>query len=250
MKTLKVLSIDFDYFQNVSEDVMQSYYPDGHDHNTFISSIVWQPIYFYEESNKPIMEVTLNKTEYDLACALLSKQSPMAYVMVRNSHVHIYDVIKEHFKKGKYDNVKITHIDMHHDMFNNNSEVDCGNWLSHVASEIPTEVTWVANPVSRSAFGLGGSKFDMIKSSIDEVPFMQYDIIYICRSDCWLPPHLDRYFDSLFTMLDKIFASVVYEGSISEPRDIDYTPRSSHKDECDELYKLLNKMAEKKKGKS
>lgn len=44
-RSLKVLSIDFDYFQNVNADTIRSCYPDGIDLPTELSTIVWSGYY-------------------------------------------------------------------------------------------------------------------------------------------------------------------------------------------------------------
>ena len=42
---LRVLSIDFDYFQVVDKDTVQSCYPDGIDLDTSLSTVVWASHY-------------------------------------------------------------------------------------------------------------------------------------------------------------------------------------------------------------
>ena len=44
-QTLNVLSIDFDYFQKVSKDVLMNCYPDGLDLSTELSIFTWSGYY-------------------------------------------------------------------------------------------------------------------------------------------------------------------------------------------------------------
>ena len=65
---------------------------------------------------------------------------------------------------------------MHHDIFNDNAELDCGNWISNlikdnvIAKSSPKEyksIRWIANPISLDTYGLS-DKLDpqMQRSSI------------------------------------------------------------------------------------
>ena len=67
--------------------------------------------------------------------------------MITNSHVCIFDFIMDEYKSGEYKRLNLVNIDMHHDMFNENETVDCGNWVSHIVKEIPkTRIRWISNP--------------------------------------------------------------------------------------------------------
>ena len=64
-RKLKVLSIDFDYFQNATADTMMYAYPDGKDLPTSLSSFVWQSHYSNQKTNEKLMKVTFPEEEYD-----------------------------------------------------------------------------------------------------------------------------------------------------------------------------------------
>lgn len=53
-QTLNVLSIDFDYFQKVSKDVLMNCYPDGLDLSTELSIFTWSGYYNNPNSAKEL----------------------------------------------------------------------------------------------------------------------------------------------------------------------------------------------------
>lgn len=221
---MNVLSIDFDYFQNVTKDVLYAY-PDGVDNNTELSEFVWGGIYGGINADK-IKKVTIRKDEINLMKQIFSNQKKQMPVMITNSHKHIYDFIHQYADTNEP--LRLINIDMHHDMFNDNAEreipvLDCGNWVTFIVNEYKTDFTWIANPVSSEIFGL--DKIDteenidrMIPLSVNCIKNMQFDAIFMCRSDTWTPPHLDRYFSELCGCLLKKFGEVYAEKNIFEPR--------------------------------
>ena len=94
-QTLNVLSIDFDYFQKVSKDVLMNCYPDGLDLSTELSIFTWSGYYNNPNSAKELQTVGILEDELNhLKKLLLSDRiSDDAEVMVTNSHVFIYELI-------------------------------------------------------------------------------------------------------------------------------------------------------------
>ena len=217
---MNVLSIDFDYFQSVSKNCIEECYPDGIDLNTSLSTIVWSRYYNNPFTKDKLNKVVINENELNEAINLLYKQNEKCPVRIANSHIHIYDFICEYAQKRKADRLYITHIDMHHDMFNDNDELDCGNWLLKISEKYKTGIEWIANPISREMFGLNESQFDIIRTSIADVKPRKYDIIFLCRSDNWLPPHLDIHFQRLIKEIAIHFPKAKIETSVKTPRQI------------------------------
>ena len=128
----KVLSIDFDFFQNTTKDILV-HYPDGVDVPSEISTIVWGS--YYVGPKKEIIEsVTLNRGLFCQMMAILSKLRSDIPVKIANSHVNAYDFIHQ-YRNGK--EVAVFNVDLHHDLFNDNPELDCGNWLKHLKDDLP-----------------------------------------------------------------------------------------------------------------
>lgn len=217
MKELKVLSIDFDYFQQVSAETLVRDYPDGHDFDTDLSTFIWATHYATPETEKRLKAVKIDKKHFNEMIDIINSQNPFTPNMIVNSHIHIYDFIIEHMKG--YNKCSIVNIDMHHDMFNDNKNLDCGNWVSHIKKAIPDcNITWIANTVSDEVFGL---KNLPVKYDFETIKDKEFDIIFLCRSDIWTAPHLDKYFDELVNVMRSHFIASTLDEQILKPRDMD-----------------------------
>ena len=224
MITTNILSIDFDYFQNVVLSDLYAY-PDGIDNNTAMSEIIWGGIYG-GVSGEAIEQITIRKTELNGAKRLIRKQKRNIPVMITNSHKHIYDFIHKYADVDEP--LRLVNVDMHHDMFNDGLELDdpvldCGNWVSFIIKEYKTNFTWIANPVSSKMYGLGHIETKntidkLISTSLKHIKDMQFDAIFLCRSDTWTPPHLDCYFTELCACMLDHFGEIYAEKNITNPR--------------------------------
>lgn len=221
---MKILSIDFDYFQNVAQEVAQNCYPDGIDHPTELSEIIWASHYACDGDKLNAIDIL--QDELETLERILMNQSSDIPVMVAGSHKHIYDFIYDHFQGGK---MKLVNADMHHDLINDNPQLDCGNWLGKVIENQDFkakdgDVKWIVNPISLSTYGIedlfgeGGSFNKMIANSFKEYEDEQFDLVFLCRSDIWTPPHLDKYFTELCNIIQDTFDSVIMEKGIDKPR--------------------------------
>lgn len=224
-RSLKVLSIDFDYFQNVDADTIRSCYPDGIDLPTELSTIVWSGYYANDRTRNKLSSVTILNDELNLLRKLLTSKDNFRVstpVLITNSHVHIYDFIHEYMDKYEVTDVNIVNIDMHHDFFNKNKELDCGNWLSHIYNDYLNHcnVSWITNPVSNICYDFDQALNNLVKNSIQSIKDFKFDILFLCRSDNWLAPHLDYHFDNLVKLISLRFPNVCIEKSVQTPRDI------------------------------
>lgn len=222
---MKVLSIDFDYFQQVTEEQVSSLYPDGIDNPTELSELIWGDHYASHEEE--LKAIGIMQDELDSLEKLLLEQDTSCSVMIANSHRHIYDFILENRDDEK---IGLVNIDMHHDMMNDNPNLDCGNWIKHLLNE-ETErgnkvnLAWIANPISLETYGLekifGGEdkRFrGLVQNSIESIKDESFDIIFLCRSDTWTPPHLDKYFTEICDLMKDHFESIKIEKGIDKPR--------------------------------
>lgn len=218
---LRVLSVDFDYFQKVSSKGLCCY-PDGVDLPTSLSTSIWVSHYAQPGTKEELAKVKIDKDELTLLRKLIVRNSKTwKPIMIVQSHKHIYDFVMEHYEDEDYDGIHLVNIDMHADYSNNNTEtVDCGNWVSFLEKAVPhLELTWVANKVSAEAYKVSEALKKKMTPSISEVLDEEFDVIFICRSDQWLPPHLDKYFDKVFNLCLELFGSVMVDNQITEPRD-------------------------------
>ena len=202
MNKTRVLSIDFDYFQRVSEDTLKKCYPDGIDNGTEISKVVWASHYADKRQAELLEQVGINEDELTLAKQMLTRQKKDAPVLVTNSHRHIYDFIHDYVEESK--GLIVTNVDMHHDFENDNSRVDCGNWIGFLSKEYEHfKWNWIMNEVTEDMYGLKeGFSQDLIRTSLT-------------------PPHLDKYFDDLLKTATRHFDKVLAEQAVSSPREID-----------------------------
>ena len=224
-RRLKVLSIDFDYFQNVDVDTIRNCYPDGIDLSTKLSSIVWAGYYANDKTKCQLGNVTILDDELNKLRRILTSRNNTRVstpVLITNSHVHIYDFIHKHARKFNATDVNIVNIDMHHDLFNNNPELDCGNWLSHIHDDFKDHcnISWIANPISKKCYDFNETLNRIVLDSIDSIRDCKFDIIFLCRSDNWLAPHLDTYFNDLVKLISLRFANVNIEECVMNPRNI------------------------------
>lgn len=216
---MNILSIDFDYFQNVSKQQLQTY-PDGIDLNTEMSETVWSSHYADDRNN--LFNIGINIQELDMLKELLLKQSRQASIMIANSHSKIYNFV--HTLVTDRDALSIVNVDMHHDFFNNNPNLDCGNWVGFLMNERQStgkgmNFKWIANPVGLDAYGFKKSETqNIIETSLSCICEKSFDAVFLCRSDTWTPPHLDKYFTELCDVMLCHFDSVCVEQNINKPR--------------------------------
>ena len=219
-RPLNVLSIDFDVFQVVSADTMKTCYPDGIDLPSTLSSIVWQSHYGNPDTYQNLMKITTNVDMInelkDLIAKSLNTRLPDSCIC--NSHRHIYNFIMKHYDRICHNGIELTHLDMHHDLFNDNKELDCGNWISHLKNAVKTNVTWIANPISKAMYGMTEPIFDNVRTDLSDIKNPNWDLIFLCRSDNWVPPHLDANFVDLAIFILNNSLSCQYEENILESR--------------------------------
>lgn len=236
---MKVLSIDFDFFQDVDAYTMVSNYPDGVDAATFLSSLIWTGHYVKKPRDTTTLldSVKINEELYHQIVRIIRNQEDSTTpVMVMNSHAHIYQLIKERYPEYRdcYNGeLFIDHIDMHHDFENNNKEPDCGNWVSKVLELFPdAHIRWFAREVGVDIYKIEPEKLKPYAFDLKDILEEQYDFIFLCRSDNWLPPHLDCYFDDLYQEILSCFDENVFvDDQVSQPRDIKSILDSAHKQE-------------------
>lgn len=224
-RRLKVLSVDFDYFQKVTVDTIRNYYPDGIDLPTELSTIVWSGYYANDRTRNKLSSVTILNDELNLLRKLLTSKDNFRVstpVLIANSHACIYDFIHEYIDIYDATDVNIVNIDMHHDFFNNHETLDCGNWLSHIYNDYPNHcnISWIANPVSNLCYEFDQTLNSIVQNSIRSIQDFKFDILFLCRSDNWLAPHLDCHFDNLVKLISLRFPNVCIEKSVQTPRDI------------------------------
>lgn len=196
---MKILSIDWDYFINCSISDRASLFPDGGNENlgTAMSTYVWATRYGYSDQ---IEKIKARTADIDKLKKIIDKNKDVYIYISADSHVHLGEFLlhPDMEEKIKDKGLFIVNIDHHHDMFGIGDELNCGNWLNKVTEKFPgTVVKWIRNEDSDTS-GFKGEDSTNIEDADDT-----YDVIYICRSFIWSPPHLDKEFGVLNRFIAK-----------------------------------------------
>lgn len=193
-KAFKVLSIDFDFFQDTTLKAL-THYPDGCDYSTQMSEAIWAAR--YKTNAKELLNVQINKSLYQTMIQILKAQNSNVPVLITRSHKDAYGFIKG-FKKVEW--LDLVNVDLHHDITNQNKELDCGNWIRYAIQDFKkVNFRWIARKVSVDTYEIEESEQKDFHMSFGLSPLLneKFDAIFLCRSDAWLPPHLDTYFDEM-----------------------------------------------------
>lgn len=217
MEPLRVLSIDFDYFQKVDLNTLRTCYPDGIDRPTPEANKEWKKIYRDATKKKLLEKVTtdqkaLQKVKTIVQNNFFEREAYMkprkAFGMIEQSHVKAYDFIQTYYAPEVHSGIELYNIDMHPDMINKNSKIDCGNWIKHLILNNRTKtrnvtLKWIYNPVSAIAYKFNHEFDDFATENLSVLDNKFFNLIFLCRSDNWVPPHLDNDFIELAKTIQK-----------------------------------------------
>lgn len=214
---MKILSIDWDYFINCSASDRAVLFPDGGNERLGIamSTYVWASRYGYEER---LEKIKSRSQDIDKLKKIIEKNKEAYLYICADSHQHLGEFIlnPDMEKKVKKD-LTIVNIDHHHDMFGIGEELNCGNWLNKVLEKYPeTKVKWIRNEDSNTENFVGEDSTNI--EDADDT----YDVIYICRSFIWSPPHLDKEFGVLNRFIAKRAAFILFRQEIANRWDDDF----------------------------
>lgn len=192
-----VLSIDWDYFSNATLSQRLRLFPDGGNENigSLLSNIVWGTRYVSGE----LVQTGLDKRALSVLTSVLRKTSPDCLMMVADSHKHAYDFILDSMEEDCVSHINLVNIDFHHDLYDlGDSNLNCGNWLRLLMKDYDSEYdkfSWVKREDSDTD-GVDLSRLQI--ASIESIKDVEWDLIFVCRSNVWSPPHLDKYFKKAF----------------------------------------------------
>lgn len=243
--TLRLLSIDFDFFEDIPDISVLSQFPDGIDLSSSLSTMVWSMHYAQnKQTNAMLRSIGIREEQFAHMLEILQQGiDDDCEILVANSHKLLYEWAEELVYDHCKDGIELTHIDMHHDVFDNGDSVDCGNWLKFLMDEIPTEVVWYENPITRKAYNCERLPFKSKGTDLKKLIGRQFDAVFLCRSDNWTPPHLDTRFDELLRELVRL-GNVCAELNVQKPRDIEPLIEQER-----ENRRVFNKMMKKEERK-
>ena len=198
---MRVLSVDWDYFIDASAEYRVTCFPDGIEKNDFLDSWVWATRYLEEES---LRDIGIREKEYQevsgKAAIWGSRSRVIAFC---ESHREILYYIRKYIFNQE---LEIYNVDFHSDSYPNPEE-DCGSWFRVLDRGFPNpgnKYVWVAwegesEVLSWQDWKATGRK--EIVNSLNKIPDQSWDLLFVCRSNSWSPPHLDNQFTKFCTKI-------------------------------------------------
>ena len=61
----------------------------------------------------------------------------------------------------------------------------------------------------------------MVLNTLESIKDRKFDIVFLCRSDNWLPPHLDDEFQELVDFIAKKFKTIKIDSQVKKPRELE-----------------------------
>lgn len=200
---MNILSIDFDYFIDTDIAVRNGIFPSGEDADTETVHKLWRQVYTAHPEIREIGVIS----DYALLCCKLPVLAKNAKACASaDSHKEIYGFICSHCpaegpaKSG----IQIVNIDFHHDNYcMYGRQVTCANWLRKIieAYNIPAkDICWARREDSEISSLEGEFPYSMT-TDLSAVLSREYDLIFLCLSPEWTPPHLAGYYETLLQKL-------------------------------------------------
>lgn len=194
-----ILSIDFDYFIDVSLEERNIFFPDGSDEipKDKLKSM-WEESY----RNYPkLKETGVIEDFYFMKDFLKTLDIGKSNFLKADTHKDIKTILDMIPKDVK---IRIVNIDFHHDYyhyFTGGDNYNCGNWLRRLIEDRPdTSVKWIRRDDSQISSLEGEFPFEHttdMKSLLNDT----FQYVFICESPEWSPPHLNYKFKELADIL-------------------------------------------------
>lgn len=220
----RFLSIDWDFFIDATADERAIMFPDGGTENLpdSIRKYVWDSRYSDPRLEKIGVDLDSFKYIQKLCRAFTGK------CFITESHKYAFDFIMENTTPNEQ--FEVYNIDFHHDLYDfGHKKVNCGNWATKLKEKRPNmKYVWV-NREDSEQLSKEEVKVVILQMSFDA--FMSRcgddfqglsNHLFLCRSDMWSPPHLDKYFRRLVrTLLGNPSATTNYEKGIDKLREFE-----------------------------
>lgn len=206
MEPLKVLSIDWDYFIKATNDERSIMFPDGGNENLspYIQNVIWTSHYgspAYNLEKIGVDREALKKIRFVLNNQRNIKSHHLAAAMaITDSHKYAYDFIENSLESPQQP-IEVYNVDFHHDIYDicdtyditdngvpGDSSINCGNWLRKLCENYEVKPHWVAREDSDPEADF---QEPIPRATLDDLMNIQFDVVFICRSGMWSPPHLD-----------------------------------------------------------
>ncbi len=196
---LNVLSIDWDYFIDATFQQRYLLFPDvqREDFPDETIRLIWAGRYAQQEE--------LEKIKIDpLVYKVVKTIKHIPKIIVGESHKFAYLFIKTVLKEEGEERLNLLNVDFHHDCYatglDGEDNLTCGNWLRKLMEEEKGSYVWLGRSDSDKKQKPKSLKFISNYNSAN-IEKTKWDMVYICRSDMWSPPHLDAEFIKVFMPL-------------------------------------------------
>jgi hypothetical protein len=198
---INVLSIDWDYYINASNDIRNEWFPNIPEDilTEEERTELWEPYYKkYNIKTIDLLRDELDKTKNIIRNNINNNKNIIK--MVNESHRYIYCIINQILSESREKSITVFNIDHHHDMYQYHKydeKVNCSNWVTILKEELENnfEYYWIKREDSEE-YSLAG-KIECNICTIDDISDKVFDIIFLCKSGAWSPPHLDSQYKEL-----------------------------------------------------
>ena len=207
-----ILSVDMDWFCREEPD-----WDWGHSETNpmLMSDVIWLTRY---QSLDLYAETDLDKYADLWPHMLLAKLRSFGFMIDKNTsigaswtHADALAFFKETSWRGR----KLFNFDAHHDLFNRDEKVDCGNWVWHVMrSGYVREACWVL-PKWLSPMAYDKPVATVKRAGLADLfqsPRVHVESIFIAQSPAWVPPHFDKHFEHLCRQLMNLCKKPMWGG--------------------------------------
>lgn len=204
---MRILSIDFDYFISTDIRGLSRYLDSSCEFPRTINEAIWIARYGdINNGNKTIEESIKFDFRNFEKLKIYLKNKKFKYFGVSNSHAYIYNFIKSNIS-SEDENIEIWNIDFHNDESNNDTRLNCGNWLKLLKNNRFFNITsyWINKELS---YMNGNSSY---LKQIKDLP-ENFDLIFLCKSESWVPPHFDTHFNNLFHIITSLSENSIIFG--------------------------------------
>jgi len=252
VKVCKVLSIDWDYMIDVDKDRMM-FFPDGVDgFGMDVKDFIWAQYYANEGSKMELDSCGIKENDYNFLVKLVKKLVKKdVNVVVSESHFSMYEVARNYMGFGGYDKFRIYNLDYHHDLYSEDkSVVDCGNWFSCLINEdVIDKGVWINDKFSEK-MPVKFKKKVKVWDGLDKLDDIDFDLVFICKSSSWTPPHLDDRFIGFVDdvgIRDRVMEEGVLENRMDGMSEMIDTLKKQMQD-FEENMRLIKEIQEERKG--
>lgn len=175
---MRLLSIDFDYFLDTDVFVRNNHFPDGTDLKEDCDR-EWERCYTLYPG---IRDIGVTEPEYSRITDIIREHKGLFFHA--DSHreiVGLFDLLEP--------GSEVINIDFHHDNYiSGGNTPDCANWVRFLKDRYPDcRIRWIKRSDSETASLTGDFPYEMSDECRIEGSF---DIIFLCFSPEWSPPHL------------------------------------------------------------